>query len=345
MENISDIPDEEFLIKVKTIERNVDILISKEDDPTQFEPFLTLDYVDFSHNGMIKYSFEPKLLGGGEFGFDKDTFPEIVYHIIKSFYHIHEFHEDESDSSLKPYLSEVDVDIHKEDNPAIRHYLENHERTILNLLKNAKTLLREVVDKEKQSDRKVEIRDYESFPSMYIMALGYDAYISSLYKSAYNKECNIGTAERDLRRRAFNIENSIRYFRVLYVFFETKIRQANNLAILQKAEANLKNSEINLQQLQESIETAKDSLVLSSDTLQKTEQTLKTSQTNIEETRNAASSSTKWAIASIAISFIIGVGSLIYACVQSRDSARQLENVRQELITTLDSLNKRPPHP
>lgn len=104
VENISDIPDEEFLIKVKTIERNVDILISKEDDPTQFELFLTLDYVDFSHNGMIKYSFEPKLLGGGEFGFDKDTFPEIVYHIIKSFYHIHEFHEDESDSSLKPYL-------------------------------------------------------------------------------------------------------------------------------------------------------------------------------------------------------------------------------------------------
>lgn len=259
--------------------------------------------------------------------------------MIKSFYHIHEFHEDESDSSLKPYLCIENIDIHQENNAALRHYLRNHEQAVLDLVKNAKNLLRSVLEMEKQNGESEEIKEYESFPSMYVMALGYDAYIHSLYDSIYNNECRIHNTDKNLRRRAFNIENSVRYFNVLYVFFNTKIRQANNLSILKKSEANLRNSEESLKQLEASIKATEQSLSVSQKSLDVSQETLGKANTNIEETRKSAKSSTRWAIGSIIISFALGVLSLVYSIDASNESSRQLEEVKTELLRTLKTLN------
>ncbi len=337
-ENISDNPNEKFLVRINTAGRDIYISVSSAEDPERFEDFMKLHYEDFSHNGMVKYSFESKFLDDSEFGFDAENFPEAVYHMIKSLYHIHEFHEDESDSSLKPYLSTDDIDIHEEDNAALRHYLRNHERAVLDLVKNAKTLLRKVLEMEKKHGKPEKIQVYESFPSMYVMALGYDTYIHSLYDSIYNNECRIHNNDKSLRRRAFNIENSVRYFNVLYVFFDTKIRQANNLSILKKAEANLKNSEESLKRLEKSIKTAEQSLVISQDSLNTSQSTLETANKNIETTRKAAKESTRWAIGSIILSVILGVASIIYSVHLSNESSRQLEEVKKELLNTLGSV-------
>ena len=337
-ENISDNPDEKFLVRIKAEDKDINISVSSVEDPERFEDFIRLRYEDFSHNGMVKYSFGSQFLDDSEFGFDDKNFPEAVYHMIKSLYHIHEFHEDESDSSLKPYLSTDDIDIHKENNAALRHYLCNHERAVLDLVKNAKTLLRSVLETEKKKGMPEEIRVYESFPSMYVMALGYDTYIHSLYDSIYNNECSIHNTDKSLRRRAFNIENSVRYFNVLNVFFDTKIRQVNNLSILKKAEANLKNSEESLKQLEKSIRTAERSLSISQDSLNTSQNTLETANDNIEETRNAAKGSTRWAIGGILFSLFIGVISIFYSIHLSNESSRQLEEVKIELLNTLGTV-------
>lgn len=302
--NISDNPAEEFNVRIVAKERDIDVLLQNEIAPSEFDHFITLTYEDSSHNGMVKYSYTPTFLGDSEFGFDDATFPEAIYHLIKSLYHVHEFHEDESDSSLQPYVSGHDIDIHQLDNEALRHYLKNYERAVLYLVRSAKTLLRYVVDREKESGGISDIKEYESFPSMYVMALGYDAYIGSLYRSVYNSECRISNEEeKTLRRRAFNIENSVRYFNVLYVFFDTKIRQTNNLAILRKSE-----------------------------------ESLSTAAANLKETQKSAKSSTRWALWSIIISLAVSLASIGYSIYTANQSSKQLDDVRKELIDTLNGL-------
>ncbi len=289
---------------------------------------------------MLKYCFTPKFLDNSEFGFDQHTFPEAIYHLIKSFYHIHEFHEDESDSSFKPFVSDKNVNIHTTDNVALRHYLKNHEIAILNLVNNAKRLLRYVTDLEKSGQRQDSIREYESFPSMYIMALGYDTYIRSLLESVYNKECNIYNEDRELRRRAFNLKNSVRYFNALYVYFDTKIRQTNYLSILKKAEDNLRNSEESLRRLESNLEATQASLNLSQQNLATAGITLRTSERNLIETKNSAKSSTHWAIAGIVFSAVFSLISVIYSVKTSNDSSKQLEEVKSELIRTLNNIKR-----
>lgn len=280
--DISDLDDESFIVKVKTSGRDINIYI-QEEGSSNFELFITLHYEDSSHNGMIKYSYEPKFLEDSEFGFDQHSFPEAIYHAIKGLYHIHEFHENENDSSLKPYLSDTDINIHEKNNAALRHYLKNHEEATLNLVNNARHLLLHVTELEKSHRQNETIKEYKSFPDMYIMALGYDTYIKSLFESVYNEECSIDADDKELRRRAFNLTNSIRYFKALYAYFDTKIRQTNYTSIIKKAE--------------ESLKTA-------GETFQKAEQ-------NLTQTEKSSKSSTRWALAGIAVSIILSAISLI----------------------------------
>jgi len=324
--DISDIIGRPFKIKVETDGYNINILTQNEKNPEIFDSFITLYYEKSSHNGMVKYSFEPKYLANGKFGFDENAFPEVVYHIIKSFYHIHEFHEDETDSSLLPYLSKEDLNITEPDNKAIRHYLLNHEKIILVLVNLAREYAREVIDAEKSNPDFV-LKEFGTFINMYIMVLGYDTYFHSLYKSIYNKNCHISNDnEKRMRRCAFNIENSVKYFKVLFTFFDTKIRKNNTISLLQNVEKNLRNSEESLQRIGETLENSKKSLNTS-------ERTLKTSLENIKKTKDAAKDSTKWAIRGIIFSVLVSLISILYSMYLSNESSKELKetSTRQEL--------------
>lgn len=282
---------------------------------------------------MVKYRFTPKFLDGSEFGFDETTFPEAIYHMIKSLYHIHDFHEDESDSSLKPFVNSEDIDIHQMDNAALNWYLTEYESIVRNLTKKAQVVVRHAIELGKEN-RDEEIRKrYESFLQMHVMVLGYDAYVGSLYRSVYNNRYNIDVADKEFRRRAFNIENTIKYFNVLYLFFDAKIRLTNNYTILQKAEHTLRNTE-------ESLTRLETTLVASNENLQISRRNLMTSEINIDETRKSARSSTNWAILSIIISFIIGIGSLWYSIYTSKQSSTELEGVKIDLLNTLNHLEE-----
>lgn len=99
-----------------------------------------------------------------------------------------------------------------------------------------------------------------------------------------------------------DIENSIRYFNVLKIYFDTRIRQVNNNAILKKAE--------------DSINVAT---------------------SNLEETKKSAKGSTRWAIAGIIISLMFGVASILYSIYLSRESSEELDSVREELVNQLNN--------
>lgn len=300
--NISDIPEAPMVIEVCVSEKDIVISIQDVNNPKEFVHFITLEYMDSSHNGMIKYAYVPKMLTNTGFRFDESTFPEAVYHIIKGFYHVHEFHEDANDSSLSAFISTKDINIHEANNAALQHYLIKHEETILNLVKWGKNYLRNVIELEKQSHNRTEFKIYDIFPQMYVMTLGYNAYIHSLYNSIYNTGCKISNnTEKEMRRRAFNIENSIRYFNVLKAFFDTRIRQVNNNAVLKKAE---------------------DSITIATN--------------NLEETRVSSRQSTRWAIAGIIISLIFGIASILYSIYLSRESSEELNEVKNELIKILN---------
>ena len=342
--DISDIIGRPFNIKIQTNGKNIDIFTQNEKECDAFDPFITLHFEKFSHNGMIKYSFEPKFFENGEFGFDDKSFPGVVYHIIKGFYHIHEFHENETDSSLLPYLSKKDINIGEPDNEAIKHYLKNFERIILVLVNLAREFSDMVQDKGKKDPEFVQ-KDFDTFFKMYIMVRGYDAYQHSLYKSVYNKKCQISNEdEKELRRCAFNIENSVRYFNVLFTFFDTLIRKNNTLSILKNVEENLRKSEESLSRISETLENSKKSIETSELTLKTTEETLKTSEltlknsnTNIEETKDAADKSTKWAIAGIIFSVILSIASISYSIYLSNLSSKELKETSTDLETSFKS--------
>ena len=161
--NISDMQESPLNIEVSVQGKDIAISVQDENDSDIFNHFITLKYEDSSHNGMVKYSYVPKRLSDNGFRFDDSTFPEAVYHIIKGFYHIHEFHEDENDSSLSAFISPKDIDIHEPNNAALQHYLKKHESTVLNLVKWGKNLLRTVIDIEKQNQDKTKLSIYETF--------------------------------------------------------------------------------------------------------------------------------------------------------------------------------------
>lgn len=178
------------------------------------------------------------------------------------------------------------------------------------------------------------------------MVRGYDAYLHSLYKSIYNKKCHTSNEdEKEMRRCAFNIENSVRYFNVLFILFDTKIRKNNTLSILKNVEANLTKSEENLSRVGETLNNSKKSLETSEQTLKTTEQALRTSEetlktservlqssnTNIEKTKEAAHDSTKWAIRGIIFSAIFSLASIWYSICVSNSSSKELKETSTKL--------------
>lgn len=316
MSKSGDMSDRQAPLEVKVVaaeNRNIEISVKRKSDDRDnenYKHFITLKYEDSSRNGMVKYSYEPATLSSDSgFRFDECTFPEAIYHIIKGFYHTHEFHEDENDSSQKAYITTGRINIHEKNNDALRHYLSNHETTILNLVKWGKYFLRKAIDLEKQSEDNTSVTIYSIFPKMYVMAMGYNAYIHSLYHSIYNEECKVSRTDVDhdseneiaksMRRRAFNIENSIRYFNVLKTLFDSRIQETNTNSILKKAEENI---QVATDNLKSSIRSSRNSTILAY------------------------------------ISIIVGVVSIVISLYISNYSSQELNDAKNELVNTMNEI-------
>ena len=256
--NISDIEGSELYIEA-VLQDNFDIDISilepSEEassfkESTQSNPerkgqknhFLTLVHIDHSHNGLVEYCYEESYLDPNNpsgLKFTDKEFPEAIYHIIKEFYHKHEFHDAENDTDLSPFISDTQINLKENDNPALKHYLERYETVLNDLIKpiqRARDILK----------HKHIMKNYSSFGKLILKAKGYEVYLNVLYGSIYNTKCKLGNnyyqdappydpdghaelteTQKDMRRRAFNIENLINYFEACGQEFNINVQQHN----------------------------------------------------------------------------------------------------------------------
>lgn len=229
--NISDLVGEDLDI-IATIRKDKSIGISAHGKNGVKKFFLRLNYVDSSRNGLVEYSYKEthcdmKFDG---FQFTSEVFPEAIYHIIKEFFHEHEFHEKDADTSLPPYTSDKEVNLQQNDNPALQHYLERYETALTDLVifaRRAKEDIAEDLRKKKikerfnlwQADIKkiwADIKEqegfkkrigifyhsvisrfakkydhYRSFGIIITKAKGYEIYLNALYGSIYNTKCKV----------------------------------------------------------------------------------------------------------------------------------------------------------
>ncbi len=246
--NISDIEGVDLNIEV-ALQQNYNIDISILDKSGEKEFFIRLTHVFHSRNGLIEYSYYEKYYDENNpkgFRFTSDTFPEAVYHIIKEFYHKHEFHDEENDTSLSPFICNQPIDLKENDNLALKHYLERYEKALTDLVKYTQKA-RECITK------KHKVKNYYSFGKLILKAKGYEVYLNALYDSIYNTKCKLGICSRessnsnqneqstegpqtdqeqsdnlkDMRRRAFNIENLINYFNACGQEYNINVQQHN----------------------------------------------------------------------------------------------------------------------
>lgn len=309
--NISDIEGEPFWVKVCFDPKTKNITVSYKKDDIYVD-FVKLIYIDESRNGMIHYSYEDAILQDSDFRFTCTTFPEVVYHIIKEFYHEHNFHESENDSSLKPYVCHCsdDFKFKAPNNKALLHYLKCYEKVLQGMVAQSKMWMNILRKKDLSSNTKV----FVAIPKLCLMARGYDAYLSTLYNSRYNTWCRLehipeqeevteGCERKiELRQIAFNIENSIKYFRALEYEFDLTYQQKNTEAVIKKVAVD--------------------------------------AERNMNATLKSSTGSTRWAVYSIILSLIFSLGSAVYSARLSDQSSEELKAAKQSLDISIQELSE-----
>ena len=303
--NISDIPDKEFFVRV-SLQDNGDVLIEKRLEQATYSELVTLTREDASANGMISYTYKSTTDKESGFRFTTKEFPTAIYHIIKSFYHKHEFHDGDNDSSLPPFVTSSKVDIHTADNPALQHYLKKY----CDVISAFANYLQLAIRRTRARKRDVELEVREFFQSMCLMARGYELYLGVLYQSKYNTKCvPCNMEDRDLRHMACNIENGLRYIRLVEYEYGEYQQQAFVGKVLDDAAASVESS-------QKSIEISQESNKISQDSIRISRRSIKVG----------------W------VSIAIGIASLVTAFFISRQSTKELNQVKDSLQHQLDSI-------
>lgn len=246
--NISDIPGDDFFVKVELISGG-DFSVSVQKEGV-YEPFVLLHREQVSSNGLIEFSYEKKSPEGSAFCFTENEFPSAIYHIIKSFYHLHNFHEKEADSSFLPYISSRFVFIRTRDNDALRHYLRTYGEYISNSVNNLQTAIQRV--REKKEEIKPESRSLVQ--RLCTLAQGFEVFMGVLYRSKYNTICKTNSEDRNWRHLACNIENGLRYVRTI----ENEYAQSSQRVFVERVKKDAIDS---LEKANQSIEAGRRSLI------------------------------------------------------------------------------------
>lgn len=235
--NISDIPDNFNIVKTELLS-NGDIDISSKHNE-EYEHIIRIERKAVSSNGLMLFRYEST---GGDTGFrfTREEFPTAVYHMIKGFYHNHDFHEIGEDSTLPPFLSSRNVNIKAKDNPALLHYLKAYSEVIENSVRYLHLAMGKV-----RSDKKTEVRPEirSRIERRCLYAIGFDVYMGVLYRSKYNTKCRPANLDdKDWRHRACNIENGIRYIHTIAKEYEDYAHEIFVGKVIDDAKASVKES-------------------------------------------------------------------------------------------------------
>lgn len=236
--NISDIPKKQLFVRVSLLD-NGSFEVALKSDQGTYNPIVTLCREDVSSNGLMSFTYKSTSNKESGFRFTTTEFPTAIYHIIKAFYHVHEFHDENNDSSLPPYVSSSKVDIRSTDNPALQHYLKTYSRVVSTFVEYLQLAIRRA--RITKDDVQPQVRTL--IQNMCLTARGYEVYMGVLYRSKYNTKCHpdINT-DRELRHVACNIENSLRYIRLIEHEYGEYKQQAFVQKVIDDAQQSIKSS-------------------------------------------------------------------------------------------------------
>lgn len=207
--NISDIPGKELIVRLDLSEDGDFSVYTKNNE--HFDLLVKLKREQISSNGLMLFSYNSTSNEENGFRFTSTEFPTAVYHMIKSFYHVHDFHDSDTDSSLPPFVSSETINIQSKDNKALLHYLNNYNNVISNTVRYIQLAIRST--RRNKDEIRPETRS--GIQEVCLYARGYEVYMGVLYHSKYNTISKTESNDREWRHIACNIENGLRYIRTI----------------------------------------------------------------------------------------------------------------------------------
>lgn len=155
------------------------------------EATIVLEYINASHNGLIQYCYEADNRNH-EAKFVCEAIPNAIYHLIKSFFHAHEYHHPKGDSTLLAYISKSKANIKGQDNEALIHYLEQYENKFIGYRELAFEQLQFIEEKNNENAEEYYqnyLKRHRYLDAFCDNALGESLYYETLLYSWYNDSC------------------------------------------------------------------------------------------------------------------------------------------------------------
>lgn len=197
--------------------RDIEIKAKKADG--KIFDTLYLRCLDARRNGLFMYEYEVqdkylKENSKNRYLLNSNlNITNILYHSIKSFYHVHEFHAPIKDSILHPFSSEDRINLSSLNNPALLHYLDEFEKKFLDedeltkvMKSNADKMYKDLSSQKETIDASINFELYKNIICKMVncMYKGYiecmnqcnsvlniHIYYQSLFYSKYNKIFNL----------------------------------------------------------------------------------------------------------------------------------------------------------
>lgn len=202
--------DAKFLVTVK-----IEIRLKSGDRVKNWSDFtVEMKSVEYRHCGLIEFEYSLTDSEHKKFDYIKDT----VYHQIKSHFHDH-YHHAEDTPLMKGYYVDSKVDLKRDDNDILKYYLEQVHS---NLSTKAQDLHDDYVylvngSFASEDDKRAKIRQFYLWCEE---LLGQFVFYSSLLNSKRNVSCRLIPSkpnfDPELRRLAHNIYNIIGAVKAIY---------------------------------------------------------------------------------------------------------------------------------
>ena len=155
------------------------------------EVTVDLKYISSSRNGLIQFFYKTDNRNP-EAKFITLALSGAIYHLIKGFFHVHEYHANNADSTLFAYTDDNEIDLSANDNSALMFYLKQYEKKFRGYRDsiNDKLSLIEEKDKESLDERFFNCTTrHRVLAQQCINALGESLYYDALLHSWYNNSC------------------------------------------------------------------------------------------------------------------------------------------------------------
>jgi hypothetical protein len=237
---------------------------------------IDLKLVGSSRNGMLHYGYTKRTDVDTELNNLIDLIlPLGVYHLIKSFFHTHEFHSGEADSGLEAYVRPYDknLNVRTKDNPALMHYLSQFQNRLRTCRRQIRQNVKALENLPPEFIFYKNREGYELIDKKCSDAIGESLYYKALLYSWYNDSFKIKSGSENnstlteaqieeckkKHQCAVNIEGAIEGIKLIQLRNKTLLKVQNAINTEKMLNA-LKDSIENVRVLGEHVVTLQDGI-------------------------------------------------------------------------------------